>query len=73
MFRVSGEVRTVAIGGCQKILPYASPAEVKKHVFEVFDAIGTSEGGIVACGEISEDVPLENIRAMYEAFLEYRY
>ena len=57
----------------QKILPYASPAEVKKHVFEVFDAIGTSEGGIVACGEISEDVPLENIRAMYEAFLEYRY
>jgi len=30
-------------------------------------------GGIIACGEISEDVPLANIRAMYEAFMEYRH
>jgi len=57
----------------QRIMPYASPPEVKDHVFETFEALGTSEGGIVACGEISEDVPLENIRAMYAAFLEYRY
>jgi len=27
---------------------------------------------VIACGEISEDVPLANIRAMYEAFAEYR-
>ena len=57
----------------QRIMPYASPPEVKDHVFETFEALGTPEGGIVACGEISEDVPLENIRAMYAAFLEYRY
>ena len=57
----------------QKIMPYASPNRVKEHIFEVFDALGTSDGGIVACGEISEDVPLDNIRAMYEAFMEYRY
>jgi hypothetical protein len=25
----------------------------------------------VACGEIGPDVPLEIIRAMYEAFVEY--
>jgi hypothetical protein len=25
----------------------------------------------VACGEVGPDVPLENIRAMYEAFREY--
>jgi len=57
----------------QKIMPYASPNKVKEHIFEIFDALGTSDGGIVACGEISEDVPLDNIRAMYEAFMEYKY
>jgi len=57
----------------QKIMPYPSPIRVKEHVFEVFEALGTSNGGIVACGEISENVPLENIRAMYEAFMEYKY
>lgn len=56
----------------QNIMPYDSPSEVKDHIFATFDALGTSQGGIVACGEIGEDVPLENIRAMYEAFLEYR-
>jgi len=29
-------------------------------------------GGIIACGEVGPDVPLENIRAMYEAFRDYR-
>lgn len=57
----------------QKIMPYASPGKVKEHIFEIFDALGTSDGGIIACGEISEDVPLKNIRAMYEAFMEYKY
>ena len=57
----------------QHILPFVSPAEVKAYVFQLFEDIGTSDGGIVACGEISEDVPLENIRAMYEAFLEFRH
>jgi hypothetical protein len=55
----------------QKIVPFASPAEVKRHIFDVFDHLGTAKGGIIACGEISPDTPLENIRAMYEAFVEY--
>ena len=57
----------------QNILPYLSPPEIKAFIFELFHDLGTSDGGIVACGEISEDVPLENIRAMYEAFLEYQW
>jgi hypothetical protein len=57
----------------QRVLPYVSPPEVKAYVDELFHDLGTREGGIVACGEISEDVPLENIRAMYEAFLEFRW
>jgi hypothetical protein len=55
----------------QHVLPKASPAQVKEEVQRVFEACGTSNGGIVACGEVGPDVPLENIRAMYEAFDEY--
>jgi len=40
-------------------------------VQHVFEACGTPQGGIIACGEVGPDVPLENIRAMYEAFREY--
>jgi len=57
----------------QNVLPFVSPAEVKAYVGQLVHDLGTSEGGIVACGEISEDVPLENIRAMYEAFVEFRW
>jgi hypothetical protein len=57
----------------QKVLPFVSPEEVKDYVFKLFHHLGTPHGGIIACGEISEDVPLENIRAMYEAFSEFRW
>ena len=57
----------------QNVLPFVTPAEVKAYVFRLFHDLGTPDGGIVACGEIAEDVPLENIRAMYEAFLEFEW
>jgi len=57
----------------QKVLPYVSPGEVKDYVFSFFHQLGTPDGGIIACGEISEDVPLENIKAMYEAFTEFKW
>jgi uroporphyrinogen decarboxylase len=57
----------------QRIMPFGTPFEVKRHVHDVFDHLGTPKGGIIACGEISPDMPLENIRAMYEAFMEYAY
>ncbi len=55
----------------QNVLPFVSPAEVKEFICDLFHYLGTPNGGIIACGEISEDVPLENIRAMYEAFTEF--
>jgi len=55
----------------QKVLPFASPAGVREAVQQVFEACGTPDGGIIACGEVGPDVPLENIRAMYEAFREF--
>jgi uroporphyrinogen-III decarboxylase len=57
----------------QKVLPFVSPSVVKEYVFELFHNLGTPNGGIIACGEISEDVPLENIKAMYEAFAEFKW
>jgi len=57
----------------QQVLPFVSPREVKEYVFRLFHNLGTPDGGIIACGEISEDVPLENIRAMYEAFTEFKW
>ena len=54
----------------QRVMPFGSPSEVKEEVHRVFEACGSSLGGIVACGEIGPDVPLANIRAMYEAFTE---
>ena len=47
--------------------------EVKEYVFKLFHQLGTRDGGIIACGEISEDVPLKNIKAMYEAFTEFKW
>lgn len=55
----------------QHILPFASPTQVKEEVQRTFEACSTPAGGLIACGEVAPDVPLENIRAMYEAFLEY--
>ncbi len=55
----------------QHILPFGSPTQVKEEVQRTFEACGTSTGGLIACGEVAPDVPLENIRAMYEAFCEY--
>jgi uroporphyrinogen decarboxylase len=55
----------------QHVMPFASPSQVKEEIHHVFEACGTPDGGIIACGEVGPDVPLENIRAMYEAFWEY--
>jgi uroporphyrinogen decarboxylase len=52
----------------QSVLPFGTPAQVRDEVARTFAACGTSDGGVIACGEIGPDVPLANIRALYEAF-----
>lgn len=56
----------------QHLLANGTPEEVKRGVDELFHALGTPDGGIIACGSV-EDVPLENIAAMYEAFLDFKW
>ncbi len=55
----------------QRVLPFGSPSKVKEEVQRTFEACGTAHGGLIGCGEIGPDVPLGNIRAMYEAFREF--
>jgi uroporphyrinogen decarboxylase len=55
----------------QHVMPFGSPTQVDELVQQVFEACGTPDGGLVACGEVGPDVPLDNIRAMYAAFRKY--
>ena len=57
----------------QHIMPFGKPEEVRAHILDVFNHLGTEKGGIIACGEIGPDTPLENIEVMYETFMKYRY
>jgi uroporphyrinogen decarboxylase len=57
----------------QKVMTFGKPAEVKRHIGELFRSLGSAKGGVIACGEIGRDTPLDNIRAMYEAFSDFRF
>jgi len=57
----------------QNIMPFGTPRDVREHIEQVFASVGSKKGGIIACGEIGPDIPLENIRAMYDVFMNYRY
>ena len=55
----------------QHILPFGKPEEVKEYVERVLEIFDAKNGGFIARGEINRDVPLENVEAMFQAFLEY--
>lgn len=55
----------------QRILPFGTPQEVKNHVKKVIKTFGNFDGGLIGCGEISQDVPMSSILAMYVAFKTY--
>lgn len=57
----------------KRILPFASPQEVKRHIHYLFRLLGKEQGGLIACTEIGPHLPLENIRALYEAFREFTH
>ena len=62
-------------GGCdtQKVLPLGTPEEVKAHVRHNIDVFGSGDGGYVfnQVHNIQQNVPVENIEAMFEAAYEY--
>jgi uroporphyrinogen decarboxylase len=58
--------------GVQSVLPFGSPEDVRQHVREVIQTLGTDGGLIIAPSHVIErDVSVENIEAMLNAIDEY--
>jgi hypothetical protein len=55
---------------CQYILQRGTRREVFDHVRQVFECLGSYDGGLIWHGEIEPDRPLQNVRWMLEAFRE---
>lgn len=54
----------------QHILPHGTRQQIRDHVKEVIDNLGSYGGGLIGHGEIAPDMSLENTRAMLEAWHE---
>ncbi|MEM3692538.1 MAG: uroporphyrinogen decarboxylase family protein [Candidatus Bathyarchaeia archaeon] len=53
----------------QWLLPFGKPEDIEGYVKRVVELFGRmNDGGLVGRGEVSVDVPLENVEGMYEAF-----
>jgi len=52
----------------RQLFPFATPDEIKAHVHEAVDALGSDDGGLMLYAECEPDVPLGNIEALCDAF-----
>lgn len=55
----------------QDILPKGSPQQVAEHIRDVVAALKAPDGGLLGSVSITENEPLENIRAALDAFMKY--
>jgi uroporphyrinogen decarboxylase len=56
------------------IIPDGSPAEIRTHVFDVFEKLGRPDGGLIfSTHEIPLQTPKENVEAMIEAIKKCQY
>lgn len=52
----------------EQMLPFATPGEIDEHVKEIMAKLGAPEGGLMLFAIPSQDVPIENIEAIYSAW-----
>ena len=58
----------------QKILPFGTPEDVKKHVEDTINVLGKDGGYImVSSNNIQNDTPVENIDIMYKTAKEFKF
>jgi uroporphyrinogen decarboxylase len=56
----------------QNTLPFGTPEEVRADVRHKIDTLGKGGGYVItSCHNIREEVPAENVQALYETALEY--
>jgi hypothetical protein len=56
----------------RQLFPFATPQQIDDHIREAVETLGMPEGGLWLKAEIGEDVPLENIDAIFTALETYR-
>jgi len=56
----------------QHYMPYESPDELKNHIREIYYGLKGNEGGVWVKMDVYPDVPLANIEAMRDVFIELR-
>ncbi len=52
----------------QGILPFGTEEEIREQVREVVSHLGKFSGGLILCAELGPDMPIGNIRALFEEF-----
>lgn len=57
----------------EQMLPFCSPKEIHRQIGKAVEKIGTSAGGLMFFASPSNDVPLENIEAICDAWERYCY
>lgn len=55
----------------QWVIPYGTPEQIVAAVKEAITAFGNFNGGVLLHGEVGQEVPFENVEALYSAFYEY--
>ncbi len=56
----------------RQFFPFATPERIDQHVRQCVEALGDPAGGLWLKAEISFDIPLENIEAIFQALVKYR-
>lgn len=54
----------------RQMFPFATPEQIRAHIFECTRAMYMPEGGLMLVAEVASDVPLENIDAICAALTE---
>lgn len=57
----------------RQLFPFATPEQIKKHVYECVERLYLPQGGLALQAECAADVPLENIEAICQAMSEVTY
>lgn len=55
----------------QWVIPFGTPEQIEEAVREAIEVFGNFNGGCILHGEVGQEVPFENIEALYRAF--YRF
>lgn len=69
--KFGGKICFVGSLDTQRILPFGSVEDIDKHVRHAIHALGSYDGGFIGDCEVHSDIPLNNVRAMFKAFIKY--